>query len=200
MRKIISSAVTCLVACCLLSGCGANGKISPPFSADERTGYSMEEAVSAFEGAGFNNISTESVSSVSSRKIGMVDMITVDGSYTFTKYNSYKPDCPVVISYYVELEKTEQPTVDPDQRYADRLNYSLEQYRSMKDAFVSCGVSATDVHAAMRIGSHEAALTLDGHSFTVSFGNDFECVKIYNSDAVFYESGEVLLSITEYLE
>lgn len=198
MRKSLVVLSLCAALC--LSGCGSNGKVTPPFSADERAGYTVEEAASLFEEAGFTNISTESVSTISTSKIGKVNMVAIDGSYTFGKYNNYVPDSPVIISYYVELEREEPTPENPDQRFADRLDYSLEQYDSMKSALVACGASEADVQTVARIGSHEAALVLGNHSFTINFNNDKECIQICNADAVFYENGEVLLPFSDYLE
>ena len=200
MRKICSMIIAYFFVCGLLAGCGGSNKISPPFSVEERTGYTAEEAISLFEDAGFTNISTETVSTISSSKIGKVDMVMIDGNYTFGKYSSFAPDVPVVISYYVELERTAPQDENPDQRYADRLDYTLEQYASMKAALIACGVTENNVKAVARIGSHEACLVLGNYSFTINFNNDYECVQICNADAVFYEAGEVLLLISEYIK
>lgn len=197
MRKIVLCLSLCLVF--LLSGCGGSSKVNPPFSYNERSNYSVDDAISLFEDSGFTNISTESTGTIFDDKIGKVNSVSIDGNMLFANYNNYSPDVPVIITYYVAIEREEAES-SPDQRYADNIGYSLEQYTSMKEALISCGVSEDLVRTAARIGSHEACLVVGNFYFTINFDNAGECTTICNADAVFYDNGEVVQLISEYIK
>lgn len=197
MRKAIL--VTFLSIMMLFTGCSKSGdRVQVPFSYSDCIGMYYTSAIDELEAAGFTNISVSEMTSPFSSP-GKVSKITIDGKNSFANRSAYSPDVPVVVYYYVKYEApptpTPSPTPDPDQAIANRIGYPLEQYKSMKEALILCGVDESDVQYAMMIGTHEASYVRNGISLTIRFDDDGNCTRIYHMDTDYYRDGEVLRKV-----
>ena len=104
--KIMAAAVITMLA--ILTGCGSSAdKASVPFAYNERIGADYNETISELKEAGFENVTTETVSTTREDMAGQITSIKIDGHNTFTKLTAYDKQVPVVIKYY-ELEAKEK--------------------------------------------------------------------------------------------
>lgn len=197
MRKICSMIIACFFVCGLLAGCGGS-KIVVPFSSNRYQSLQYSDVVKQLEDAGFSNISALDVETDRESDSGRVFSISIDGDVNFSETSQFPADAPIVVKYYSFVSEPivnasePEPTPHPDQSDADRIGYPLEQYISMKEALLSCGVTESEIKSVSRIGTHEACLTYGNSYLTISFDNDGRCTRIYNADGEFYNAGEIV--------
>ena len=77
-KRFVALATT--VACCVfMVGCGLKNPAKAPFSSTDCKKLSLEDAISELQTAGFTEITTEEVETVSLSKNDKVESITIDG-------------------------------------------------------------------------------------------------------------------------
>lgn len=188
MRKIVLFLLLC--SALFLTSCGSGDSVSVPFSSNEYQGQPLDVVLDQLSDAGFTNVSTDEISTLSESEVGTVGSIIIDGNYSFFKGYSYKPDVPVTVSYHVLLELTQPtPTPNPDQDDADRIGYPLEQYLNMKNAMIDCGFDDLSISTTMAIGTHEAFTQYNHNPVTIRFDDDGAVTKIYSGDLDIYVDG-----------
>lgn len=77
--------------------------IHPPISASEIKGKNCEAVVRQFRSAGFTNVSTERIEDLITgwlTKDGEIEQIAIEGETDFKKWDSFRADAKVVVSYH----------------------------------------------------------------------------------------------------
>lgn len=196
MRKIIAVFSLCLVFC--LTSCGSSDSVFIPFSSNEYQGQPLDVVLDQLADAGFTNVSTSEISTLSESEAGTVGSIVIDGNHSFFKGYAYKPDVSVTVSYRVLLEVAQPtPTPNPDQGNADRIGYPLEQYLSMKDAMLACGFDDLSISTAMAVGTHEAFTQYNHNPITIRFADDGTVTEIYSGDLDLYADGACINTVAD---
>lgn len=170
MKKIIIVALS--LALLTLSACGGSDDAAAlvPFASNEYQGEYLDAVVAELEGAGFTNISTEALFTLSDGENGTVGTVTIDGSHLFRKLDKHAPDVPVVVSYY-ELEENEPETPPEDTTEPEPpapVTYtadaaSIQQLASDKFGFEYDGLSVEwdDFDSAYAVYFHPTETPMD---------------------------------------
>lgn len=98
-KRFVALATT--VACCVfMVGCGLKNPAKAPFSSTDCKKLSLEDAISELQTAGFTEITTEEVETVSLSKNDKVESITIDGEDNYKKDQAWESNVPVEITSY----------------------------------------------------------------------------------------------------
>ena len=98
-KRLITLAAT--VACCVfMVGCGLKDPARAPFSSTDCKKLSLEDALAELQTAGFTEITTTDVETVSLSKDGKVEAITIDGEDNYKKDQAWESNVPVEVTSY----------------------------------------------------------------------------------------------------
>lgn len=81
-------------------GCGLKNPAKAPFSSTDCKKLSLEDAISELQTAGFTEITTAEVETVSLSKNDKVESITIDGEDNYKKDQAWESNVPVEITSY----------------------------------------------------------------------------------------------------
>lgn len=168
MRRVSILALCLILA--LLPACSS--KIAPPFPAHDRQDYTVDDAVAAFEGAGFTDVTTEpTFTSSSSKYLGKINTVSVGGNKTYSYSRSYSPDDPVIITYYKAdaPEPTPDPTPSPTECPDDALWTDPEMIRDFAQSLDFstrdlCSLSEAAYNDFFAVLSDESTSSLDRYN------------------------------------
>lgn len=98
--KSIKALATVVICCSLMTGCGLKHPAKAPFSSTECKKLTREEAVSELQEAGFTEITTAEVETVSLAKDDKVESVIIDGEDYYKKDHAWEADVSVEVTSY----------------------------------------------------------------------------------------------------
>jgi len=126
------------------------GKVEIPDSAASLEGENYQDVIEKFEKNGFENIKTKKIDDLVTgwvTKEGEVESVSVDNDKSFGSDEWYFPDVPVVISYHVFPEESE----DEDSKNEDSKNRKQKEKKDSVSAINPEDIEGKDVVEASQV-------------------------------------------------
>lgn len=148
---VILSALVLLCSLFIMSACNdshdkADNKAVPqvesPVSSKDTTALNFEDAVAAFNDAGFTNVTTSEIKDLDEdevSRIGLVNSISIDGKTEFEKGQTFNETAPIMITYHAlkKPEDTEPTPTTLNITNSPELNNALETADPYDDSVIN---------------------------------------------------------------